>query len=65
MGTLDSRLVRLSLFGSGAGSTVAAILDAVADGRIAAEAALVVSNNSGAGVLAIAAAHGVHIAHLS
>ena len=65
MGTLDSRLVRLSLFGSGAGSTVAAILDAVADGRIAAEAALVVSNNSGAGVLAIAAAHGVRIAHLS
>ena len=57
--------MRLSLFGSGAGSTVAAILDAVADGRIAADPALVISNNSGAGVLAIAAAHGVPIAHLS
>ena len=57
--------MRLSLVGSGAGSTVAAILDAVADGRIAAEPALVISNNSGAGVLAIAVAHGVPIAHLS
>jgi phosphoribosylglycinamide formyltransferase-1 len=57
--------VRLSLLGSGAGSTVAAVLDAVADGRIAADAALVVSNNSGAGVLDVAAAHGVPTAHLS
>jgi phosphoribosylglycinamide formyltransferase-1 len=57
--------VRLSLLGSGAGSTVAAILDAVADKRIAAEPALVLSNNSGAGVLAIAARHGVPTAHLS
>jgi phosphoribosylglycinamide formyltransferase-1 len=57
--------VRLSLVGSGAGSTVAAILDAVADGRVAAEPALVVSNNSGAGVLEIAARHGVPTAHLS
>ena len=65
MATLDSRSVRLSLFGSGAGSTVAAILDAVADGRIAADPALVIGNNSGAGVLAIAAAHGVPVAHLS
>jgi phosphoribosylglycinamide formyltransferase-1 len=57
--------VRLSLVGSGAGSTVAAILDAVAAGRIAADPALVVSNNSGAGVLEIAARHGVPTAHLS
>ncbi|MBF4762112.1 phosphoribosylglycinamide formyltransferase [Nocardioides islandensis] len=57
--------MRLSLLGSGAGSTVAAVLDAVADGRIAADAALVVSNNSGAGVLDVAAAHGVPTAHLS
>jgi phosphoribosylglycinamide formyltransferase-1 len=57
--------VRLSLLGSGAGSTVGAVLDAVADGRIAADAALVVSNNSGAGVLDVAAAHGVPTAHLS
>jgi phosphoribosylglycinamide formyltransferase-1 len=57
--------VRLSLLGSGAGSTVAAVLDAVADGRIVADAALVVSNNSGAGVLDVAAAHGVPTAHLS
>jgi phosphoribosylglycinamide formyltransferase-1 len=57
--------VRLSLVGSGAGSTVAAILDAVADGRVAAEPALVISNNSGAGVLEIAARHGVPTAHLS
>ena len=63
--TLDSRFVRLSLLGSGAGSTVGAVLDAVADGRIAADAALVVSNNSGAGVLDVAAAHGVPTAHLS
>jgi phosphoribosylglycinamide formyltransferase-1 len=57
--------VRLSLLGSGAGSTVAAVLDAVADGRIAADAALVISNNSGAGVLDVAAGHGVPTAHLS
>jgi phosphoribosylglycinamide formyltransferase-1 len=57
--------VRVSLLGSGAGSTVAAILDAVADGRIAAEPALVISNNSGAGVLEVAARHGVPTAHLS
>ncbi|MEO6511297.1 MAG: phosphoribosylglycinamide formyltransferase [Nocardioides sp.] len=57
--------MRLSLLGSGAGSTVAAILDAVADGRIAADPALVISNNSGAGVLEIAARHGVPTAHLS
>jgi phosphoribosylglycinamide formyltransferase-1 len=57
--------VRLSLFGSGAGSTVAAILDAVADGRIAAEPALVISNNRGGGVLEVAARHGVPTAHLS
>ncbi len=57
--------MRLSLVGSGAGSTVAAILDAVADGRISAEPALVISNNSGAGVLEIAARHGVRTAHLS
>ena len=63
--TLDSRSVRLSLLGSGAGSTVAAVLDAVADGRIAADAALVISNNSGAGVLDVAAGHGIPTAHLS
>ena len=57
--------MRLSLLGSGAGSTVAAVLDAVADGRIAADAALVISNNSGAGVLDVAAGHGVPTAHLS
>ena len=57
--------MRLSLFGSGAGSTVAAILDAIADGRIAADPALVISNNSGAGVVEVAARHGVPTAHLS
>ncbi len=57
--------MRLSLFGSGAGSTVAAVLDAVTDGRIAADVGVVISNNSGAGVLRIAEAHGVPTAHLS
>jgi phosphoribosylglycinamide formyltransferase-1 len=57
--------VRLSLLGSGAGSTVAAILDAVADGRIAADVGVVISNNSGAGVLGVARSHGVATAHLS
>ena len=43
--------VRLALFASGGGSNVAAILDAIAAGTLAAEPALIVTDRPGTGVL--------------
>ncbi len=60
-----SSVLRLSAFASGRGSNVAALHRAVARGDLNAQLALVVSNNSGAGVLEYAAQHGIPAAHIS
>lgn len=58
-------MLRLTAFASGRGSNVAAIHRAITRGDLRAELALVVSNNSGAGVLAYAREHGINTAHIS
>ncbi len=55
----------LAILASGAGSTAQAVIDACASGRIDGEVVLVISNNSGAPVLARAAAAGIPSRHLS
>src|SRR4030067_1116601 len=51
-------MLKIAVFGSGRGSNFEAILRAIEDGRISgAEICLVLSNNSGAGILEIARAH--------
>jgi phosphoribosylglycinamide formyltransferase-1 len=50
---------RLAVLASGRGSNLAAIADACADGRIAAEPALVLSNVAGAGALELARQRGI------
>ena len=52
--------MRLGILVSGRGSNLEAVLDAIADGRLAAvEAALVIANRSGIRALEVAARHGV------
>lgn len=51
--------MRLAILGSGKGSNARAILEAIRDGRLAAEARLVVSDVAGAGILDVAAEFGV------
>ena len=59
-------MLNIAVFGSGAGSNFQAILAAVQQGDIpGARIALVVSNNSGAGILGIARASGLPAIHLS
>jgi phosphoribosylglycinamide formyltransferase 1 len=53
--------MRLALLASGRGSNVAAILDAIADGRLRAEPVLLVCDQPGAPVLTIATRAGVPI----
>ncbi len=57
--------VNLAVFASGRGSNLAVLIARVADGRLPARIALVLSNNSGSGALAIARRHGIPAAHLS
>ncbi len=57
--------LRLGALASGRGSNVAAIAAAIERGDLLAELALVVSNNSGAEVLAFARAAGIPCAHIS
>lgn len=52
---------RLALMASGRGSNVDAILEAIAEGRVAMDAAIVVCDRPGAGVLAVAQRHGVQV----
>jgi phosphoribosylglycinamide formyltransferase-1 len=56
--------MRLGLLVSGRGSNLEAILRAIADGHLACEAAVVVSNRPGASGLAIARSHGAPTATL-
>jgi len=59
-------MLNLAVFGSGAGSNFQAILAAVQQGDIpGTRISLVVSNNSGAGILGIARASGLPAVHLS
>jgi len=59
-------MLNIAVFGSGAGSNFQAILVAVQQGDIpGARISLVVSNNSGAGILGIARAAGIPAFHLS
>ena len=57
--------MRLAILASGAGTTAQAVIDASADGRIAGDVVLVLTNNADAPVLARAAAAGVPTVHRS
>ncbi len=56
---------RLAVLASGRGSNLAALLDAMVRGDLRHPIVLVISNNSGAGALAVARQHGVATAHVS
>jgi phosphoribosylglycinamide formyltransferase-1 len=59
-------MLNIAVFGSGAGSNFKAILTAIQQGNIPdARISLVVSNNSGAGILGIARANALPAIHLS
>ena len=59
-------MLNIAVFGSGAGSNFRAILTAIQQGDIpAARISLVLSNNSGAGILGIARANALPAIHLS
>lgn len=53
------------MLASGRGSNLEALLRATVDGRLRAEVVLVASNNSGAGALELARAHGIDAVHIS
>lgn len=57
--------VNLAVFASGRGSNLGVLIARVADGRLPARIAVVLSNNSGSGALTIASCHGIPTAHLS
>ena len=57
--------VNLAVFASGRGSNLGVLIERVADGRLTARIALVLSNNSGSGALAIARRHRIPRMHLS
>lgn len=56
---------QIAVLASGAGSVLQAVIDGCADGRIAANVCLVVSNNSGSGAALRAERHGIPFQHLS
>ena len=59
-------MLNIAVFGSGRGSNFQSILTAIEQGRISgARISAVVSNNQGAGILAIARAHALPTLHLS
>ena len=58
-------MLRIGVLASGEGTTLQAIIDACAQGRINGRVAAVISNNSGSGALRRAAAAGVETFHLS
>ncbi len=57
-------LPRLGVLGSGKGSNFRAIADAIADGRLAAEVAIVISDEAEAGILTLARERGIPAEHL-
>ena len=61
----EGGLLRLGILASHAGTTMQAVVDACAQGRLHAEVRVVISNNSRSGALARARTHGIPTAHLS
>jgi phosphoribosylglycinamide formyltransferase-1 len=59
------RLVKIAVLASGEGTTLQAVLDACAGGRLPARVAVVISNNAAAGALRRARDAGVPARHLS
>ena len=57
--------MRIGILASHEGTTLQAVLDAIADGRLAAVVAVVISNNGGSGALRRAREAGVPAVHLS
>ena len=57
--------MRIGILASHEGTTLQAVLDAIADGRLAAVVAVVISNNGGSGALRRARDAGVPAVHLS
>jgi phosphoribosylglycinamide formyltransferase-1 len=59
-------MLRIAVLGSGRGSNFAAIMRALDEGSIPeAQVCVVISNNSGAGILELARSHGLPAVHLS
>jgi len=58
-------MMRIAALASHGGSILQAVIDACESGDLAAQVTLVVSNNSSAGAMDRAAAHGIPTAHLS
>jgi phosphoribosylglycinamide formyltransferase-1 len=56
---------RLAVVASGEGTTLQAVLDAMAAGRLPGQVAVVISNNSGSGAVRRARVAGIPVAHLS
>ena len=61
----EGSLLRLGILASHAGTTMQAIVDACAQGRLHADVRVVISNNSRSGALERAGTHGIPTAHLS
>jgi phosphoribosylglycinamide formyltransferase 1 len=59
------RLMKIAVLASGEGTTLQAVLDACASGRLPARVAVVISNNAAAGALRRARSAGVPARHLS
>lgn len=60
-----SRKLRLGALASGAGTTLQAVIDACEEGVLAADVAVVITNNSRSGAALRAARHGIEAVHLS
>lgn len=56
---------RIGVLASGAGTTLQAVIDACEAGRIEAQVAVVIGNNSGSGALVRARRHDIPVAHMS
>src|SRR5688572_24443116 len=56
---------QLAVLASGAGTVLQAIVDACAEGRLAADVCLIIGNNSGSGAVQRAARHAIPFRHLS
>jgi phosphoribosylglycinamide formyltransferase 1 len=56
---------RLAILGSGGGTTAARVIQAAGDGTIAGDVAVVIGNNSSAGIFDVARTSGIRTVHLS
>lgn len=60
-----TRLKRMAVIGSGAGTTAESIVEASESGDLAAEVGLIIGNNSRSGIFDVARRHGIPSLHLS